>query len=29
MSEQLTKVFVYTLATAVALYLFFKRDGKR
>jgi len=29
MSEQLTKVFVYTLAIAVAQYLFFKPDGKR
>jgi hypothetical protein len=29
MSEQLTKVFVYSLAIAVALYLFFKPDGKR
>jgi hypothetical protein len=29
MSEQLTKVFVYTLAAAVAVYLFLKPDGKR
>jgi hypothetical protein len=29
MSEQLTKVFVYSLALAVALYFFFKPDGKR
>jgi hypothetical protein len=29
MSEHLTKLFVYSLALAVALYLFFKADGKR
>jgi hypothetical protein len=29
MSEHLAKVFVYSLAIAVALYLFFKPDGKR
>jgi hypothetical protein len=28
MSEQLTKVFVYSLATVVALYLLFKPRGK-
>jgi len=29
MSENLTKVFVYSLAAAVALYLFFKPGEKR
>jgi hypothetical protein len=29
MSEHLNKIFVYSLAAAVALYLFFKPDGKR